>query len=32
MVLVMVSLASVFFLITDQLIGWLVQFVLGGNR
>ena len=32
MVLVMVSLASVFFLITDQAIGWLVQLVLGGNR
>jgi len=32
MVLLMVSLASVFFLITDQVIGWLVQMVLGGNR
>ncbi len=32
MVLVMVTLASVFFLITDQTIGWLVQLVLGGNR
>ena len=32
MVLLMVSLASVFFLITDQTIGWLVQLVLGGGR
>jgi preprotein translocase subunit SecE len=32
MVLIMVSVASVFFLITDQAIGWLVQFVLGANR
>jgi len=32
MVLLMVALASVFFLITDQVIGWLVQMVLGGNR
>jgi preprotein translocase subunit SecE len=32
MVLLMVSLASVFFLITDQVIGWLVQMVLGGSR
>jgi len=32
MVLLMVALASVFFLITDQAIGWLVQLVLGGNR
>jgi len=32
MVLLMVSLASVFFLITDQTIGWLVQLVLGGSR
>jgi preprotein translocase subunit SecE len=32
MVLLMVALASVFFLVTDQAIGWLVQQVLGGNR
>ena len=32
MVLLMVALASVFFLITDQTIAWLVQFVLGGTR
>jgi len=32
MVLLMVALAAVFFLITDQAIGWLVQLVLGGNR
>ena len=32
MVLLMVTLASVFFLITDQAIAWLVQLVLGGNR
>jgi preprotein translocase subunit SecE len=32
MVLLMVALASVFFLITDQAIGWLVQQVLGGSR
>jgi preprotein translocase subunit SecE len=32
MVLLMVALASVFFLITDQTIAWLVQLVLGGNR
>jgi preprotein translocase subunit SecE len=29
MVLVMVSLASVFFLITDQALGYLVNMVLG---
>jgi preprotein translocase subunit SecE len=32
MVLLMVALASVFFLITDQAIGWLVRMVLGGAR
>jgi preprotein translocase subunit SecE len=32
MVLLMVALASVFFLVTDQTIGWLVQQVLGGSR
>ena len=32
MVLLMVTLASVFFLITDQTIARLVQLVLGGNR
>lgn len=31
MVLIMVSLAAVFFLVTDQVIGWLVQLVLGGR-
>jgi preprotein translocase subunit SecE len=29
MVLLMVALASVFFLLTDQTIGWLVRLVLG---
>jgi preprotein translocase subunit SecE len=32
MVLLMVTLASVFFLLTDQALGWLVRLVLGGNR
>jgi preprotein translocase subunit SecE len=32
MVLVMVALAAIFFLLTDQVIGWLVHMVLGGNR
>ena len=32
MVLLMVTLASVFFLFADLVIGWLVQLVLGGNR
>jgi len=32
MVLLMVSLASVFFLLTDQALGWLVRLVLGGSR
>jgi preprotein translocase subunit SecE len=31
-VLVMVSLAAVFFLVTDQILGWLVSLVLGFNR
>ena len=30
MVLVMVTLASMFFLLTDQILGWLVRLVLGG--
>ena len=30
MVLVMVTLASMFFLVTDQVLGWLVRLVLGG--
>ena len=30
MVLVMVTLASMFFLATDQVLGWLVRLVLGG--
>lgn len=29
MVLVMVTLAAVFFLVADQLLGWVVQSVLG---
>ena len=32
MVLVMVTLAAIFFLLTDQVIGWLMQVMLGGNR
>ncbi len=32
MVLLMVALASIFFLVADLVIGWLVQLVLGGNR
>jgi preprotein translocase subunit SecE len=32
MVILMVTLASVFFLATDQLLGWLVRLVLGGTR
>ena len=32
MVLVMVTLASLFFLFADQTIGWLMQFVLGLGR
>jgi preprotein translocase subunit SecE len=32
MVLVMVTLASLFFLLADQTIGWLMQFVLGLGR
>ena len=32
MVLLMVTLASVFFLVADLAIGWVVQLVLGGNR
>jgi preprotein translocase subunit SecE len=32
MVLVMVALTSVFFLFTDMIIGYLVQFVLGLGR
>ncbi len=32
MVLVMVSLAAMFFLVTDLVLGWLVQLVLGGQR
>ena len=32
MVLIMVSVAAVFFLITDQALGWLVQLMLGANR
>jgi preprotein translocase subunit SecE len=32
MVLVMVTLASLFFLLADQTIGWLMQFVLRLGR
>lgn len=32
MVLVMVTLASLFFLLADQTIGWLMQFILGLGR
>jgi preprotein translocase subunit SecE len=32
MVLLMVTLASVFFLLTDQALGLLVRLVLGGSR
>jgi preprotein translocase subunit SecE len=31
-VLVMVTVASVFFLLTDQVLGWLVGLVLGIGR
>lgn len=31
-VLVMVAVASIFFLMTDQLLGWLVSLVLGFGR
>jgi preprotein translocase subunit SecE len=31
-VLVMVTLASIFFLLTDQFLGWVVSFVLGFGR
>jgi preprotein translocase subunit SecE len=29
MVLIMVTLASVFFLIADQILGWIVGFIIG---
>ncbi len=32
MVLLMVTLASIFFLIADQLIGWLISLILGLGR
>lgn len=32
MVIIMVSVASVFFLVTDQALGYLVRLVLGGGR
>jgi preprotein translocase subunit SecE len=32
MVLVMVTLASLFFLLADQIIGWIVNFVLRMGR
>lgn len=31
-VLIMVALASIFFLVTDQVLGWLVGLVLGFGR
>jgi preprotein translocase subunit SecE len=31
-VLIMVTLASMFFLLADQLLGWLVSLVLGLGR
>jgi preprotein translocase subunit SecE len=31
-VLIMVALASIFFLLADQLIGWLVSLVLGATQ
>jgi preprotein translocase subunit SecE len=31
-VMVMVALASIFFLVTDQVLGWLVGLVLGFGR
>ena len=31
-VLIMVALASLFFLLTDQVLGWLVSLVLGLGR
>jgi preprotein translocase subunit SecE len=32
MVLVMVALASIFFLIADQVLGWFINLVLGLGR
>ena len=32
MVIIMVSVASIFFLVTDQTLGYLVRLVLGGTR
>jgi preprotein translocase subunit SecE len=32
MVLIMVSLASIFFLLADQMLGWLINLVLGLGR
>jgi preprotein translocase subunit SecE len=31
-VLIMVALASIFFLLADQLIGWLVSLILGATQ
>ncbi len=31
-VIIMVTLASIFFLVTDQVLGWLVSLVLGIGR
>jgi preprotein translocase subunit SecE len=31
MVLVMVTLTSIFFLVADQIIGWAVHFILGSG-
>jgi preprotein translocase subunit SecE len=32
MVLVMVAVTSVFFLVADQLIGWVIHLILGSGR
>jgi preprotein translocase subunit SecE len=32
MVLVMVTLASIFFLLVDQVLGWVINLVLGLGR
>lgn len=32
MVLIMVAFSAVFFLATDQVVGWLIKFILGFGR
>jgi preprotein translocase subunit SecE len=32
MVLIMVAFAAAFFLVTDQVLGWLIQLILGSGR